>query len=336
MRWRGCWDERLLNTRELVGTAAIYDGPPNSFIYPDTMMRVRLKDPEMTPWVWRYLGSPPARRYFQRMAGGSAGSMPKLNATKVKGLPVPVPPLPEQRRIAGILDQADAIRRKRHEALRLTEEFLRSAFLEMFGDPVTNPKGWPTLPMRAIVRDTQYGTSERANEARDGIPVLRMNNLTYEGEIDLSSIKWTPIPPADQAKYTVEPGDLLFNRTNSPPLVGKTAIWESTDRYAFAGYLIRVRFEPERARPEYVSGFLNSAYGKRLLAAKAKPSNNMSNFSASEFMRIPIPVPTIQQQERFADVRRLARTHSARLELAATHAESLTATLSQRAFRGDL
>ena len=74
----------------------------------------------------------------------------RLPTELVEAIHVPVPPLPEQRRIAAILDKADAIRRKREEGIRLTEELLRSTFLEMFGDPVANPRGWKTLPFQQV------------------------------------------------------------------------------------------------------------------------------------------------------------------------------------------
>lgn len=224
---------------------------------------------------------------IQRFEASSAN--PSLNRNNLHPVEVLWPPLPEQKRIAAILDKADEIRRKRQEAIKLTEELLRSAFLEMFGDPVTNPKGWEVRTLGDVIAEAQYGTSQKANEDGRGLPILRMNNITYRGEWDLSSVKWCEIPEAEREKYTTRRGDLLFNRTNSPELVGKTAVWNRDQHFAIAGYLIRVRFN-ERARPEYVSAFLNSAHGKKLLFEKAKPSNNMSNFSASELRRLEVPI----------------------------------------------
>jgi type I restriction enzyme S subunit len=249
---------------------------------------------------------------------------------------VPLPPLPEQRRIAAILDKADAIRQKREEGIRLTEDLLRSTFLDMFGDPVTNPKKWPISLMTDVVTETQYGTAEKSNEDGDGIRVLRMNNITYEGTIDISDMKWCKIEDSERAKYTVQRGDLLFNRTNSPELVGKTAVWDRDESYAFAGYLVRVRFNEQSALADYVSAYLNSDYGKRMLFAKAKPSNNMSNFSAGEFCRITIPVPPISLQRQYAkiveNVTKLKRKRYSGLK----EASSLFGSLVQRAFRGEL
>ncbi|MDB9426874.1 restriction endonuclease subunit S [Microcystis aeruginosa CS-564/01] len=271
---------------------------------------------------------------FYHLAGKT--TVPAIRKSTIEKLKIPLPPLEEQRRIAAILDKADGVRRKRKEAIRLTEELLKSTFLEMFGDPVTNPKGWEICPMKKIVIETQYGTAEKSQEVMGGLPILRMNNITYSGEIDLNSLKWCQIPLKDEDKFTVKRGDLLFNRTNSPELVGKTAVWRSDDKFAYAGYLIRVRFDKSKANSEYVSAFLNSAYGKRYLLEKAKPSINMSNFSASEFLKIPILLPDIETQHRFDEFVSSTRRMSQRLGNGLADYNNLFNSLLQRAFRGEL
>jgi len=263
-------------------------------------------------------------------------TMKHVNRKEFLSTKIYVPPLEEQRRIAAILDKADGVRRKRKEAIRLTEELLKSTFLEMFGDPVTNPKGWEICSMKKIVVETQYGTAEKSQEVMGGLPILRMNNITYSGEIDLNSLKWCQIPPKDEDKFTVKRGDLLFNRTNSPELVGKTAVWRSDGKFAYAGYLIRVRFDKSKANSEYVSAFLNSNYGKRYLLEKAKPSINMSNFSASEFLKIPILLPDIETQHRFDEFVSYTRMMSQHLSDGLGDYNNLFNSLLQRAFRGEL
>ncbi len=248
---------------------------------------------------------------------------------------VAFPPLAEQLRIAAMLDKADSIRRKRRESLRLLDEFLSSAFLEMFGDPVSNEKGWEVVVLGSVARETQYGTSAKANTDGTGIPVLRMNNITTTGCMDLSQLKWCEITPRDLPKYTVRRGDLLFNRTNSPELVGKTAVWDRDDAYAFAGYLVRVRFDDSRVLPDYVSGYLNSSYGKQVLFQKAKASNNMSNISASELMRLQIPVPRLDLQRQYVGILVITRQAAERVLAGASAGDSLFDALAQRAFRGE-
>jgi type I restriction enzyme, S subunit len=92
----------------------------------------------------------------------SGANLPRLSPKDIAATTVPLPPLPEQRRIADILDKADAIRKKRKQAIALTEQLLRSAFLEMFGDPVTNPKGWPVRPLGEVANIMGGGTPSRA------------------------------------------------------------------------------------------------------------------------------------------------------------------------------
>jgi len=215
-------------------------------------------------YLYHWLNSPKIQHEV-RLCGRQTTNISNLDRERFLKIKAPLPPIEEQRRIAAILDQADAIRRKRQEAIRLTEELLRATFLDMFGDPVTNPKGWEIGLMRQVVKDTQYGTSQKSNEKGEGLPVLRMNNITYLGKICLDSIKWCCIDPKDEEKFTVQSGDLLFNRTNSPELVGKTAIWKENQKFAYAGYLVRVRFHQSKANPEYVSAYLNSNYGKKYL-----------------------------------------------------------------------
>lgn len=266
----------------------------------------------------------------------SRTNIPKINRVALLAYETLLPPAFEQRRIAAILDKADDIRRKRDEGIRLTEELLRSTFLKIFGDPATNPMQWPIQVMGKVVTETQYGTAEKSNSDGTGIPILRMNNITYGGDIDLTDIKWSEIKDTDLEQLTVKRGDLLFNRTNSPELVGKTAVWDRDELYAYAGYLFRVRFDEKVVLPDYVSAFLNSTYGKRMLFAKAKPSNNMSNFSAGEFCRIELPLPDIALQRRFAKAVSELKKMKVMRHTGLNDSNHLFHCLVQLAFRGEL
>jgi type I restriction enzyme S subunit len=282
---------------------------------------------------FRYLCWHLAHYDISDFVNGTTGA--KLTKSSAERIPVLKPPLPEQRRIADILDKADAIRRKRKEAIALTEELLRSAFLEMFGDPVTNPMGWPVRSVDELCETKQYGTAEKANEGRDGLPVLRMNNLTYSGEIDLTSIKWVPLSAKDRVKLDLRDGDVLFNRVNSLELVGKTAVWHHGDGYTFAGDLIRLRFG-DAALGDYVSAAMNMPSMKRVLMGIAKPSISMANISGSDLTRVNIPVPPCATQRKYRDFRRRAHEWRGDLNRHATEAETLFNTLVARNFSGGL
>lgn len=261
---------------------------------------------------------------------------PSIRLSEIATLQLPLPDPDDQKRIAGILDKADGVRRKRRDAIKLADDLLRATFLEMFGDPVTNPKSWAVGDIGEAVSEINYGTAAKANEDGRGTPIVRMNNVTYEGEIDLADLKWVELGADESDKFTVRRGDLLFNRTNSPDLVGKTAVWNRDERYALAGYLVRVRFNPKRGRADFVSAYLNSGYGKHLVKTRAKPSINMSNLSASEFKRIPIYWPPAALQAEFAAVVEGINAVKDSCRLALKQDDGLFHALMQRAFTGRL
>ena len=248
---------------------------------------------------------------------------------------VPVPPLPEQKRIATILDKADAIRRKRQQTIQLADDFLRAVFLDMFGDPVTNPKGFPVGTIRDLVDTANYGSSAKASETEGEFPILRMGNITYSGAIDFSDLKYVDLSKKDQPKYLVEKGDLLFNRTNSKDLVGKTAVYGRDDVAAIAGYLVRVRMN-EKGNSYYVSGYLNSTHGKSTLQSMCKSIVGMANINAQEMQDIKILLPPIEAQNKYAAIFKATKQ---RLKSHGQSEGSLTvlfSSLSQKAFRGEL
>jgi type I restriction enzyme S subunit len=252
-----------------------------------------------------------------------------------KELEIPLPPLEEQKRIAAILDKADAIRRKRQQAIKLADDFLRSVFLEMFGDPVTNPKGWPVGTIRDLVETANYGSSAKASSTEGEYPMLRMGNITYEGAIDLADLKYVDLDENDKPKYLASKGDLLFNRTNSKELVGKTAVYDLDNPVAIAGYLIRVRTN-SMGNTYYISGYLNSFHGKTTLQNMCKSIVGMANINAQEMQNIPIVLPPMEVQEKYKQIVVSTREKLKALDLSLEQISSLFNSLSQKAFSGNL
>ena len=252
----------------------------------------------------------------------------------LKETQIPLPPLPEQRRIAEILDKADTLQAKRREALAQLDALTQSIFLDMFGDPAMNPKGWPVRTIRDLLESASYGTSEKA-KATGEFSVLRMNNITRTGEMDFAELKYMDLEERQRERYLVRTGDVLFNRTNSAELVGKTAIYREANPMAYAGYLIRLRVN-RKYEPEYLAAFLNTVYSKRVLRSMCKSIIGMANINATELQALRIPVPPHPVQHEFAGcitaVEKLKATHRITL----VQQDDLFSTLQQRAFRGDL
>jgi len=295
------------------------------------LLRPRREDIDRN-YFYHLLGSDIIYSKFERLAAGA--TVKNLNIDLVSGVEVSLPSLPEQRRIAAILDEADVLQAKRRAALAQLDEMARAIFVEMFGDPATNPKNWPVVNIGDLVASAAYGTSEKAG-AEGKIPILRMNNLTYGGALDLINLKYIDLPASQFERYTVQKGDILFNRTNSAELVGKTAVFDQDAPMAFAGYLVRLRTNAF-ATPEYVSAFLNSTHGKSTLRAMCKSIIGMANINAKEVQRIPIPKPPRALQGEFAErLNTLAGTRQKHRQ-SAREFESLFSSLQHRAFRGEL
>ena len=252
----------------------------------------------------------------------------------LKELEIPLPPLEEQKRVAAILDKADAICRKRQQAIDLTDQLLRSVFLDMFGDPEHNPKGFEIGRIGDLLESVNYGTSAKAGP-EGKYPILRMNNITYEGGWKLDDLKYIDMNEKELTKYTAEPGDILFNRTNSKELVGKTAVFREQTPYIFAGYLVRSKVN-SLATPEYISGYLNSTHGKLTLQNMCKNIVGMANINAKEYQSIKILVPPIEDQKKYSNVFEYVREKNDLYKGALNKAEELFNSLSHSAFRGEL
>ena len=270
-----------------------------------------------------------------RQCGRQTTNISNLDFDRALDLEIPLPPLAEQKRIAAILDKADAIRRKLQQSLRLSDDFLGSVFLDMFGDPVTNPMGWPIVTIRDLLASTAYGTSRKASETEGEFACLRMNNITYSGGWDFTSLKYVNLEGRELTNNLVRSGQLLFNRTNSKELVGKTAVYRRKEPMAFAGYLVRGIANAD-ADTEFISAFLNLPYGKSILQGMCKNIIGMANINAEEFKSIRIPKPPVQLQRKFAKIVMSVESQRSNLQSCLTESKNLFSSLQQRAFRGEL
>ena len=170
---------------------------------------------------------------------------------------------------------------------------------------------FPPVPLDSILQLVQYGTSEKANTRKDGVPVIRMNNI-LDGMLDLSDLKHIDLPQKVRQRLVLQDGDILFNRTNSKELVGKCAVFHDSGEYVFASYLIRVRVQPERANPDYVVHTLNSPLGRQQINALSPPITRPANVNSEELRSIQIPLPPLDEQLRIIKKIVEGRSHIAR------------------------
>lgn len=281
-------------------------------------------------YLRRYLRSNIAISYYRARLQGTTARRRSLTDQAFLQLPVPLPPLEEQRRIAGLLDKAVANLDNSRKSLKALNTFLPNLFESSF-----NSGNRTITSIGSYLAQTQYGTSTKAGESGT-FPILRMGNITSEGQIDFSDLKFIDLDPSEFVKYTLKTGDILFNRTNSKDLVGKTAVYYGEEgSFAYAGYLVRCRAN-SNSTPEYISGYLNSPTGKAVLRNAAKSIVGMANINAKELQRLPIPEADPVEQRQWAEFEQEIHNLSGKLKKQVTLHHELYESLSARAFTGEL
>ena len=265
---------------------------------------------------------------------GQGSTFSAINKKDLHELLVPVPPLSEQRRIVDILKRADGIRRLRKQAQDTARQLIQALFIDMFGEPAMNPMNWPVGVIGDVLTKVQYGTSKKAHEEGDGMPVIRMGNVRTDGELVLQDLKYVMLDEVEREKYRLEEGDILFNRTNSKDLVGKTGMWRGDFDAVAASYFIVGRTDRNRVLPAYLWAYMNMQYMKRRLFDTARGAIGQSNINAKELKAFSVPLPPIDLQELF-DIR-LNVIHSilGQQEVAQNRAESCFQSILYRAFNG--
>ena len=230
---------------------------------------------------------------------GRGATFKEISKQIVANIEIELPPIERQAEIANQFEMVASVLRHRHEQLSALDDLIKARFVEMFGTYPSNEKGWPTGTIRDLVTEVRYGSSRKAAEGDSGkYPYLRMNNITYSGELDLSDTKTIDIPYEELDKCTVRRGDLLFNRTNSKELVGKTCVYNRDTLMVLAGFVVRVRLN-KKALPEFVSAFMNTSFSKQMLLGMCKAAIGQANINAQELQNIGIYIPPIELQREF-------------------------------------
>ena len=201
--------------------------------------------------------------------------------------------------VVSVLDKINHEIRLLQKISQKIDVLVKSQFMCLIGTPKENPNKFPVVKIADLATDVRYGTSQSASSS-GLLPYLRMNNITYDGKLDLTDLKYISLEEQDLPKYSVRKGDVLFNRTNSRELVGKTCVYSLDEAMVIAGYLIRVRLN-DQMLPEVLSASLNSLHFKQLLRKIAKGAVGQANINAEELKQIRLVCPPIDVQRRFVD-----------------------------------
>jgi len=261
-------------------------------------------------------------------------TMQHVNREEFLSTKIYVPLLPEQRRIAAMLDKADELRAKRRVALEQLKGLTQAMFLEMFGDPVTNPKRWPNPTVGALLTFQQYGPRFfNQPYSSNGIRIVRITDLDEDGTLDFAAMPRLEASEADCEKYALRNGDLIFARSGAT--VGKVALIQECDPPCIAGaYFITLRFS-KAVEPQYARAVLTSP-SVRAIVVKRSRQAAQQNFSGPGLRQLPMPLPPLESQRDFASrvaaIQKMKSVH----HTSSTEIDALFASLQYRAFNGEI
>ncbi|MGL0815328.1 restriction endonuclease subunit S [Vibrio vulnificus] len=269
-------------------------------------------------------------------AKGTGSTFKQVSRSIVEDWQIPLPPLDEQKRIAAILDKADAIRQKRKQAIALADEFLRSVFLEMFGDPVTNPKGWEVKPLSELIikgDKINYGIVQPGDHVEDGIPIVRVGDIK-DGSIDKSKLKRVARSIDEKHSKSRLVGDEILI-TCVGATVGKVALADAgLSGFNTVRALTRVRLNQEVNR-SFVFRYLQSpfiqGYFQSQLRTVGQPTLN-----GKQIGETPILLPDLNMQREFLQLSDRALTIKDLSNSQLIEADNIFNALSQKAFSGQL
>lgn len=228
---------------------------------------------------------------------GKGGTQSNISQTVLKAVPFPIAPPDEQKAIVDEIETQIARLDDAEAALRRAEVRLRKLRRSVSAMIVSEAKQYLDLANLAqsrlgeIAADVRYGTSQKASESGD-IPVLRMGNIV-NGTIDYEKLKYISSGQLDSDKLLLEPGDLLFNRTNSAELVGKSAVYEGKpNKYTFASYLIKASFD-DSTIAKFTALFINSPEGREWIASVVSQQVGQANVNGTKLKALMVPLPPI-------------------------------------------
>ncbi|MCT8986598.1 restriction endonuclease subunit S [Shewanella phaeophyticola] len=252
-------------------------------------------------YIYHFLNSDLATRQFESNSRG--GTQKFVSLGNIRGLQIPLPPIAEQKRIAAILDKADAIRRKRQQAIQLADDFLRSVFLDMFGDPVTNPKGWEVKALKDIakIQIGPFGTQlHKEDYIENGVPLINPTHIVKGNIVPKSNLTISYEKHAYLPEYHLEIGDIIMGRRGE---MGRCAIVSEKEEGWMCGTgSLFIRPNKAGVFSEYLNKLLSSQTIKKHLQSESQGAT-MPNLNKKIVGDIKIPVPSNEALDQFTSLK---------------------------------
>ncbi|WP_252060354.1 restriction endonuclease subunit S [Acinetobacter sp. AHP123] len=287
-----------INSLEHLCKTAIYTGFPEKLVHGMNLLCFRPNPQLIFPqYLLHLLRSSRIRTSLLQFANKSVNQA-SISAGNLKSFKVKIPPLEEQRRIASILDQADELRRKRQQAIEKLDQLLQATFIDMFGDPVSNPKGWDLIKLSEVCSKITVGivVKPASYYVESGVPAIRSLNIGINKIIKEKFVYFTEDDNNSILKKTkLLAGDVVTVRSGQP---GKSAVIEQDMEGCNAIDVLITRTDNSKLLPEFLSFFLNSDAGKQLVM-KEQRGQVQKHLNVSQLADAIIPLPPIDLQKNF-------------------------------------
>jgi type I restriction enzyme, S subunit len=275
------------------------------------------------------------KRFSKRIAAiGDGATFKEVSKEKVSNYPIPLPPLAEQKRIAAILEKADTIQRKRHKSIQLANEFLQALFLDMFGDPIINPRKWETKTLNEICNKITDGTHDTPKRLKSGVPFITGKHIK-PFFIDFGNCDFVSQEDHKEIIKRCDPqyGDILY--TNIGANVG-TAAFNNWDKEFSMKNVALLKPNNEKVLSRYLEYSLNHHGMKNKILGGKSFGGAQKFLSLHQINQIKVPLPNISAQGRFEKVVFKISQYVINQKDAEKISTDLFMSLNQRAFRGEL
>ena len=259
------------------------------------------------------------------------GTIQNLSLSQIGELRIELPPLTEQRRIAAILDQADALRVKRREAFAELDQLTQSIFIEMFGDLYLNTQGYPVSHLGHLC-DVRDGTHDSPEFVSEGYPLVTTKNLR-SGQIDFTGVSLISEEDylAINKRSKVDKGDILMPMIGT---IGNPVLVDANPAFAIKNVAL-IKFLNSSPDRQFILNFLGGECFDKLVAKKNK-GGTQKFLALGDIRSLPVPIPPENLQKKFATLIADLNAHAAKQQLSLTEHDTLFSSLQHRAFRGEL
>jgi type I restriction enzyme S subunit len=297
-----------------------------------TLARMRIKSPDVSPrYLFWYLESINESIKSQR----TGATIPHVNGNSLKEIQIPLPPLSTQKRIAEILDAADALRRKDQELIKKYDELAQAIFIDMFGDPVKNEKGWDVKKLKSICKSINVGfvgvCEPFYTDKNVGVPLIRTGNLG-EGFLKLEKVKYVTKEFHDKQKKSIlQKNDILIARHGDN---GKAVLYNADFPEANCLNIVILRLE-STSNPIFMTSLLNHDSLRKWISGKIGGATQKV-INTKALYDVPVISINIQEQNNFGNLIKFVENQKSLAFQELENANSLFETLIQKAFKGEL